>query len=663
MSDTQGAAKGFIDQLVVKAIEKKKHIQKNEASKNKPKLEYVLFSQFDVLDTLPSKNGRTTVYHLAKKDRPDKQFCCKVVNEDASDIAHKMLLNEASRLEISQHPSVAEFIKVGNDFDRPYLMYEWIQGESLAEKMERHFSKGFRNDHIAWLVYQLAGALEFMHTRGICHLDIKPSNILVCDGDYVKLIDFGAARYIGENEHYAEASLRYASPLYLETGTAEPQDDVYSLALLTGHLFLGNAFGETWHKQLLARKCPKLIPTHVWKLIKEVLTKPRGHQYTAISFAQQLAHIDTESIDSNASAPIFSNLRHADLVLTQRKPPSRLGLGRFKAFEAALVICVIAITGNYLYKQSKPDWELYVHRDQAFQSSVATIKPAQTASFITQPPWDIELSLNNIETNVLNTAPYREAYQVQQGILSNLYEDHKATLESYKKIANDLPQNLLRVRREIISLREQLQRDGSISPKSEKALIKTMALINKTSLSSKVLSDYSGDKLKYLTEMILNGESKLAEDGLKEAWFIHQAESYYYNQVLPQKILSNINDSIEQDVRQHYYTKAIAQAEAAKQFFGPTSEIVEKVRNLKIARSEFILFSTVTNQSLFGKQKLQKSLSDLESNAPSKFDEIIEILSGMASDSISKSHQKPGSARGAIAIERAVNDYLSETRG
>lgn len=211
MSNNQSTAKGYIDQLVVKAIEKKKLNEQRLAEKNKPKLEYVLFSQFDVLDKLPSKNGKTTVYHLAKKGQPEKQICCKVINDDSPEFASKMLINEASRLELSQHPSVANFVKIGNEFERPYLMYEWIQGESLAEKMERHSSKGFRHDHIAWLVYQLAGALEFMHTRGICHLDIKPSNVLVSEGDYVKLIDFGAARYIGETEPYAEASLSYAS--------------------------------------------------------------------------------------------------------------------------------------------------------------------------------------------------------------------------------------------------------------------------------------------------------------------------------------------------------------------------------------------------------------------------------------------------------------------
>ncbi len=665
MSDKQGAAKGYIDQLVVKAIEKKKQNEQRLAQKNKPKLEYVLFSQFDVLDTLLSKNGRTTVYHLAKKGQPEKQICCKVVNEDAPDIANKMLVNEASRLELSQHPSVADFIKIGNEFERPYLMYEWIQGESLAEKMERHSSKGFRHDHIAWLVYQLAGALEFMHTRGICHLDIKPSNVLVSEGDYVKLIDFGAARYIGENESHAEASLSYASPLYLETGTTEPQDDVYSLALLTGHLFIGSIFGDAWHKQLKDRKRPALIPNHIWKLLKQVINNPRGHGYTAISFAQQLARIDTQSIDSQSNAPIFSSLRNADLLLTHCKPQDKASYGRFKVLEASLVLSVVAVTGHYLYQQNQPEWKTIVKSQPISQTEtplVSTIKPAQTASFLAQPPWAIETALNDMEKDVISTAPYREAYQVQQMKLSKLYKKNQAQLTSYQALVDELPKTLVDLRKELVTLREKLVDDGALFPYADKTLTKVMAGLNVASIDSMKISAVAGSKDEQIANLILDGEAKLADEEMKAAWLLNQSEAYFYSQVLPNKVMENINASIDSHAKDHFYTKAIEEAKAAKAYFGNTPELNKKVTDLIVARSEFILFSTVTEQSVFDKQKLHDSLSDLERNAPKKFGEITDLLESMARDSIDKSHQLSRPARGAIAVERALRDYLAEGR-
>nr|WP_202987163.1 protein kinase [Vibrio harveyi] len=665
VSDKQGAAKGYIDQLVVKAIEKKKQNEQRLAQKNKPKLEYVLFSQFDVLDTLLSKNGRTTVYHLAKKGQPEKQICCKVVNEDAPDIANKMLVNEASRLELSQHPSVADFIKIGNEFERPYLMYEWIQGESLAEKMERHSSKGFRHDHIAWLVYQLAGALEFMHTRGICHLDIKPSNVLVSEGDYVKLIDFGAARYIGETESHAEASLSYASPLYLETGTTEPQDDVYSLALLTGHLFIGSIFGDAWHKQLKDRKRPALIPNHIWKLLKQVTNNPRGHGYTAISFAQQLARIDTQSIDSQSNAPIFSSLRNADLLLTHCKPQDKASYGRFKVLEASLVLSVVAVTGHYLYQQNQPEWKTIVKSQPISQTEtplVSTIKPAQTASFLAQPPWAIETALNDMEKDVISTAPYREAYQVQQMKLSKLYKKNQTQLTSYQALADELPKTLVDLRKELVTLREKLVDDGALFPYADKTLTKVMAGLNVASIDSMKISAVAGSKDEQIANLILDGEAKLADEEMKAAWLLNQSEAYFYSQVLPNKVMENINASIDSHAKDHFYTKAIEEAKAAKAYFGNTPELNKKVTDLIVARSEFILFSTVTEQSVFDKQKLHDSLSDLERNAPKKFGEITDLLESMARDSIDKSHQLSRPARGAIAVERALRDYLAEGR-
>lgn len=663
MPEQQGTAKGYLDKLVVKAIEKKNQQAQNLANKNKPKLEYVIFSQFDVLDTLPSKNGKTTVYHLAKKGSPDKQICCKVLNEDASDLTNELLIGEASRLEMSQHPSVADFIKIGKEFERPYFMYHWIQGESVAEKMARHTPKGFRHDHIAWLIYQLSGALEFMHTRGVCHLDIKPSNIIVTESDYVKLIDFGAARYIDESNTYAEASMSYASPAFLKSGMAQPQDDVYSLALLTGHLFLGAAFGDAWTTQLKAKKRPGLIPNHVWKLIKEVINNPRQHRYTATSFAQQLAKINIQKFETEVGAPLFSSLRNADLVLTKHRAIDRIQTGRLRYLEASLVLCVAIITGTYLYNQTQPEWKSIVKSSNNTSNLVSTIKPAQTASFLAQSPWDIEFALEDMEKDVVSTAPYREAYEVQQSKLAQLYKNHESDLTIYEGTVDQLPQTLMSIRHKLVVLREKLNSDGSLFPYADKALTDTMASLNGATIASQNIATFGGNNEQHLVDLILDGKSEVADSDIETAWKINQSKAYFYSHVLPKKILNGINASIEKNAKQHYYSKAIAEAEAAQSFFGNTSKLKAKVRALKVARSEFILFSTVTEQSIFGTQKLHDSLADLEINAPKKFSEITEILNSMASDSIDKSHQLSKPARGAIAIERAIRNYNSESRG
>ncbi|MCG9681129.1 protein kinase [Vibrio sp. Isolate23] len=663
MSDQNGSSDSYINQLVHKAIERKKQLEQQEAQRNKPKLEYVLFSQFDVLESFPSKNGNTTLYHLAKQGEPDKQVCCKVANEGTSSHEHSLLVGEASKLEISQHPSVADFIKIGNEFDRPYIMYEWIHGESLAEKIERHSKKGFRHDHIAWLVYQLAGALEYMHTRGVCHLDIKPANVLVGEDDSVKLIDFGAARYTDESQGPAEVSMNYASPMYVESGIAKPQDDVYSLALLTGHLFLGSSYGDVWRQLLGQNKRCQLIPKHVWSLLKNVINKPREHGYTAISFAQALARIDTQALKSDNSAPIFSNLRNADLVLTQHSVADKFALGRFKYLEAALVASVVLVTGTYFYDYLQPEWKPSAKPGFTDPSVLVNkIKPAQTASFLAQPPWEIEYALDDMSNDVVMMAPYRDAYRVQQTKLLNVYQNNEESLNERREVASHIPVALRDIRTQLVSLHENLNNDGVLFAKSERSFNQLMSNLNKLTIEAQKVTNYLGKPDSELVNLILNGRAKAVDDYMKTAWANHQAESYYYSQVLPNNVLNKVYATIDANAEQHYYTRAIEQAEAAKQYYRSTPDLNAKIRALKVARSEYILFSTVTEQAIFENAKLNASLNDLEVNAPKKFSEVTELLNSMASDAIRKSHKKSKPARGALAVKRAIHDYQPDAR-
>ena len=71
----------------------------------------------------------------------------------------------------------------------------------------------------------------------------------------------------------------------------------------------------------------------------------------------------------------------------------------------------------------------------------------------------------------------------------------------------------------------------------------------------------------------------------------------------------------------------------------------------------------MTEKSIFEQSRLHDSLADLEKNAPKSFEQMISVLGKMASDSIDNSHVNSRPARGAIAVDKALKDYLTEVKG
>lgn len=440
MSEAQHLENGFINRLVSKAIDKKKANQRNLSKKQSPKLERVLLSQFEIIETIRPGNGRTTLYHLVKESEPEKHFCCKVPLEGASELACNMLVEEATRMELSQHPAVVDFIKLGTEFDRPYLMYQWAEGESLSQKLNRHQGKGFRADHIAWLIYQVAGALEYMHSKGICHLDIKPSNVILTEDDSVKLIDFGAARCARESSTDIELSPAYASPNYLKTTVADPQDDVYSLAMLAGHLFIGDSEQAAWKKLLLAKKRPSNIPRHTWSLLRSVIGRPRKHGLTPIRFAQQLSQLDlADFVLTRNTAPLFVTMKNADLVLTQRSPNRLFNIGKANTLTSAgmfsLAVALILTLFQHNAKSVEPD-----SSPNTYLTSVdSRLSAPEIAEFLSQSPWKIETYLNLMQSGTYEQMVYEQAYNKQKDTLMQLYMQNKKTAQSYRQQSAAVP--------------------------------------------------------------------------------------------------------------------------------------------------------------------------------------------------------------------------------
>jgi serine/threonine-protein kinase len=111
------------------------------------------------------------------------------------------------------------------DWDQPYLVMELLEGETLGRRLERVKRLGAHDT--VHLLGQAARALHRAHQLGIVHRDFKPDNVVVCTDDegrdYVKVLDFGVAKIVGELESVTDAvpaaDPSFALPSLTRTGS------------------------------------------------------------------------------------------------------------------------------------------------------------------------------------------------------------------------------------------------------------------------------------------------------------------------------------------------------------------------------------------------------------------------------------------------------------
>lgn len=160
-------------------------------------------------------------------------------------------LRERQILARLSHPNIARLLDGGLSADgRPYFVMEYVEGAPLLDYCAAH-SLSLRAR--LKCVLQICAALQFAHRQLIVHLDIKPSNVIVADGN-VKLLDFGIAKLLGGGTAEPDIQTRthvqrpftpgYASPEQLLGEPVSTATDVHGIGcllyeLLTGHRVLG----------------------------------------------------------------------------------------------------------------------------------------------------------------------------------------------------------------------------------------------------------------------------------------------------------------------------------------------------------------------------------------------------------------------------------------
>ncbi|MBF6456605.1 serine/threonine-protein kinase [Nocardia cyriacigeorgica] len=205
------------------------------------------------IDRQLGRGGMGAVY-LARHPRLPRRIALKLLNEElfSDKELRARFEREADLVAQLDHPNIVTVYDRGADDGRLWISMQYVDGVDAATVDPQILPPA----RAVQIVAETAKALDFAHSRGVLHRDVKPANILLANGgngqERVFLTDFGIARIAGEANRLTQtgtftATLAYASPEQLTGADMDGRSDQYSLACTLYWLLAGNAPFESTH--------------------------------------------------------------------------------------------------------------------------------------------------------------------------------------------------------------------------------------------------------------------------------------------------------------------------------------------------------------------------------------------------------------------------------
>jgi serine/threonine protein kinase/tetratricopeptide (TPR) repeat protein len=196
--------------------------------------------------SLIGAGGMGEVY-LADDEKLGRRVAVKILPEAVSrdEEAKLRMLREARAVAALDHPNVCTIYEVGEHEGRPYIAMQFVEGETLFERLKQ---SRLSPSECVDIATQVAAALDEAHSHGVIHRDIKPMNIMITVRGQVKVLDFGLAKFDRQVDPSTDLKSRtgivtgtapYMSPEQLRGSPVDARSDIFSLGVVLYEMATG----------------------------------------------------------------------------------------------------------------------------------------------------------------------------------------------------------------------------------------------------------------------------------------------------------------------------------------------------------------------------------------------------------------------------------------
>src|SRR5215207_8072966 len=186
--------------------------------------------------------GMSTVYR-AFDPTLERWVAIKLMHRDISSDPDQLerFRREARAVAQLNHPHVVTVIDAGEDEGAPYIVFEYVEGETLKDRIRR-LGRLPVSEAVAYAI-EIGRALESAHSNRLVHRDVKPQNVLIDPDGRAKVTDFGIARSLEAQGLTATGRVLgttdYVSPEQALGHEVTGQSDIYSLGIVLYEMLTG----------------------------------------------------------------------------------------------------------------------------------------------------------------------------------------------------------------------------------------------------------------------------------------------------------------------------------------------------------------------------------------------------------------------------------------